>query len=130
MEESRWPACDICGQTVTRGNGRLLLKEDDVTEYWDSRINEERKRAGLIQGQALSGSDAMSVNSAPSEADRMPWHWGHEECLPDSRYMVVAKRFDNIRMLLDWTLYPPVDDLIGRTNWRETAQRLGQDAVA
>ena len=107
MEESRWPACDICGQTVTRGNGRLLLKEDDVTEYWDSRINGEKKRAGP-----------------------MPWQWGHEECLPDSRYMVVAKRFDNIRMLLDWTLYPPVDDLVGRTNWRESAQGLGQDTVA
>ena len=50
--------------------------------------------------------------------------------MPDSRYMVVAKKFDNIRMLLDWTLYPPVDDLVGKTNWRETAQRLGQDAVA
>ena len=128
MEESRWPSCDICGQTVTRGNGRLLLKEDDVTEYWDSWINEEKKRAGLNPGQELNGSDAMLVN-VPSGADTMPWHWGHEECLPDSRYMVVAKKFDNIRMLLDWTLYPPVDDLVGRTNWRETARRLGQDAV-
>ena len=129
MDGFQWPTCDVCGQSVPRANGRLLLKEDDVTEYLDSRINEEKKRAGLNQGQELNGSEAVSVN-VPFEAHAMRWQWGHEECLPDSRYMVVAKKFDNIRMLLDWTLYPPVDDLVGRTNWRETAQRLGQDAVA
>ena len=118
MDGFPWPACDVCGQSVPRANGRLLLKEDDVAEYLDSRISEEKSRAGLDQGQGLNG------------ADTMPWRWGHEECLPDSRYMVVAKKFDNIRKLLDWTLYPPVDDLVGRTNWRETARRLGQDAVA
>ena len=129
MDGFQWPACDVCGQSVPRANGRLLLKEDDVTEYWDYQINNEQRKAELNQGREL-GSEGLSASGVPSGPDAVPWQWGHEECLPDSRYMVVAKKFDNIRMLLDWTLYPPVDDLVGRTNWRETAQRLGQDAVA
>ena len=130
MDGFQWPACDVCGQSVPRANGRLLLKEDDVTEYWDYQITNAQEKTGLNQGQEQNETDAMSVNGVPYGPDTMPWRWGHEECLPDSRYMVVAKKFGNIRMLLDWILSPSVDDLVGRTNWRETARRLNNSPAS
>ena len=128
MDGMQWPACDVCGKSVPRANGWLSLKEDDVTEHLDSRINERKKKAGLNHGQELDQPDGTFEIGL--EASPMPWQWGHKECLPESRYMVVAKRFENIRMLLDWTLCPPVDDLVGRTNWRETAWRLNNSPAS
>ena len=118
MDGMQWPPYDVCGRSVPRAHGRLLQMEDDVTEYWDTRLNEERNRAGINQGQEVQQPEKATVIG--QEANPMAWQWGHGECLPDIRYMVVAKRFDNIRMLLDWILHPTADDLVGRTNWRET----------
>ena len=123
MEKSPWPLCDVCKQTVPRAIGRLLLKEDDVTEYGNSWISEDKNTAQRERPASITGGPSP-------ESETIPWRWGHEECLPDSRYMVVAKKFDNIRMLLEWTLNPVGNELIARTNWRETSQRFGHRAVA
>ena len=123
MDRVKWPLCDICGQTVPRANGCLLLKEDDVTEHGNSWMSGDKNTAKREH-------PVTTAKSLTPETDAIPWRWGHEECLPDSRYMVVAKKFDNIKMLLDWTLDPVDDELIARTNWRETVRRLGLDAVA
>ena len=77
MLEMNLPPCDMCGQHVPIAQGRLLLKEDDVARRWNQEIDMEEK---TIQ-----------------------WHWGHEQCLPDNRHVIISKRFDNIGQLLNWT---------------------------
>ena len=76
MFAMKLPPCDICRQHVPIAQGRLLLKEDDVARYWNQKTEIQEKS--------------------------IPWHWGHEQCLPDSRHVIISKRFDNIGQLLDW----------------------------
>ena len=85
MLEMKLPPCDICGQHLPIEQGRLLLKEDDVARYWNQKIDMEQKS--------------------------IQWHWGHEHCLPDNRHVIISKRFDNIRQLLDWTAQLLTDPL-------------------
>ena len=59
MDGLTWPKCDKCGQTVTRADGRLLLKEVDVTDYWDCWISKESMR---VFGPKLAQSDLRSVD--------------------------------------------------------------------
>ena len=58
--------------------------------------------------------------------DAIQWHWGHEKCLPESRYVVIAKKFDNVSQLVDWTYQLLNDALVTKTNWRETIRRFYQ----
>ena len=108
MDEIAWPPCDTCGRSVRKASGRLLLREVDVIEHLERRINEN------------------SIGDGPT----IPWHWGHEECLPDSRYMIVAGNFENMRTLLNWTFRPLEDELIALTNWPETFRRLARATAA
>ena len=77
MHEMKLPPCDICGQRLLIEQGRLLLEEDDVARFWNQKVETDGKF--------------------------IPWHWGHEQCLPDSRHVIISKRFDNIGQMLDWT---------------------------
>ncbi|MFC1935702.1 hypothetical protein ACFLX9_02940 [Chloroflexota bacterium] len=76
MLEMKLPPCGVCRQQVPLAQGRLLLKEDDVARYSNQGIE--------------------------MEEEPILWHWGHEQCLENSRHVIISKRFDNIGQLLDW----------------------------
>jgi len=44
MDRIAWPACDVCGQSIQWARGGLVLREDDLTEYWDVPIDQQRQR--------------------------------------------------------------------------------------
>ena len=118
------PRCDVCGESVPIAEGRLLLKEDDVNRYWSHQFEAEEETNRISGKQELDGRRGLSVRRLPREADAIPWRWGHERCLPESRYVVIAKRFENIGQLVDWTHQLLNDALFTKTNWRETLRRF------
>ena len=125
-----WPPCDVCGRSVIGANGRLLLREVEVTSYLDNRINEDNTRDRPSQHEVAPKSGKSAATDPASDGHGIPWHWGHEECLPDSRYCIVAGEFENIMMLLSETFHPWEDELIDWTNWPETVRRLTRAAAA
>ena len=120
------PKCDICKNYVQLTDGRLLLKEDDVNRYWNHqlRFEEMANQASLKVG--VGGFCHSVTKGASMVNDAIPWHWGHEKCLPESRYVVIAKKFDNVSQLVDWTYQLLNDALVTKTNWRETIRRFYQ----
>ena len=42
MRHATWTKCEVCGQFVRWADGRLLLKEDDLSDYRDVRLAQER----------------------------------------------------------------------------------------
>ncbi|MCZ6789446.1 MAG: hypothetical protein O7F09_07200 [Chloroflexi bacterium] len=104
--------------------GRLLLKEDDVDRYWSHQLEEEERTDRINGKEEPHRSRGLLVKRPPVEADAIPWRWGHERCLPESRYVVIAKRFENMGQLVDWTHQLLNDALFTKTNWRETLRRF------
>ena len=118
------PRCDACGESVPIAEGRLLLKEDDVNRYWSHQLRAEERMNRIGGEQELDGHAGLPGRHLPLEADAIPWRWGHERCFPESRYVVIAKRFENIGQLVDWTHQLLNDALFTKTNWRETLRRF------
>ena len=124
MSQIVLPPCDLCGRAVPIVQGRLLLKEDDVNRYWTQQLEIETSRdlpEATREPAKGPESHAKQLSLGP---DAIRWHWGHEHCLPDSRYVIVAGRFETSDQLLDWTYQLLNDALVARTNWRETVRRF------
>ncbi len=118
------PPCDLCGRAVPIDQGRLLLKEDDVNRYWTQQLEMENSRNLLDETQEPVVGPESNAKQRSLGPDAIRWHWGHEHCLPDSRYVIIAGRFENSDQLLDWTYQLLNDALVVRTNWRETVRRF------
>jgi hypothetical protein len=120
------PKCDICKNYVRLADGRLLLKEDDVNRYWSHQLKFE-EMANQANSKVRTGGFCHSITKETSMVnDAIPWHWGHKKCLPENRYVVIAKKFDNVSQLVDWTYHLLNDALVTKTNWRETIRRFYQ----
>ena len=61
MKYATWPTWEVCGLSVHWAKGRLFLKEDDVADYRDVRINQEHLRPPDNQGQARIAPSDLSA---------------------------------------------------------------------
>ena len=77
----------------------------------------------MIYGEESDSRCGFHMPHVLSEANP-PSHWGREQSLPTGRYTVLAKRFDNIAQLVDWTGQLRDRALFTRVNRLETLLHL------
>ena len=116
---ARWPACDICQETIDRPREGVLSV--DVPEA-------DRLARFSEQDQQPSVDEPLSL------LRRSHWDWTHERCmvdLPDaSRYLIYGDEIKTAKDALSWTLHLMRKTWFSGTDWGATMSRLHQVAPA
>lgn len=115
MTRKRWPPCDVCGESVARADGVIVVKEDEL----------ERREAKLHVWYAEHLDDVRTGKidfiSYPAQVE---WHWGHAQCFSGLKYYIEVNRFDTFGKVLSWTLHLMGKTWFPHTNWRRIVERF------